>query len=84
MIKILCSVFDSTVAYFAPPFTTHNEGSALRDFAHACKDPASMLSKSPSDFSLVLLATFDDETGDITPLTRKTLGTAAQYTPEAL
>lgn len=82
MQKILCCVLDKTVSVHAHPFTSHNEGSAIRDFAHAVRDPASVLSKSPEDFSLILLGSFDDETGVITPLQHKILCQATQFIQE--
>jgi len=82
MLKILCSVLDKTVGYHAHPFVSHNEGSAIRDFAHACRDQSTALYKSPADFSLILVGNFDDETGEIIPVTHKSLAQAAQFSEE--
>lgn len=82
MNKIICCVLDKTIGVHAHPFTSHNEGSAIRDFGHAVKDPASVLSKSPEDFTLIYLGTFDDETGVITPMQHKILAQASQFFSE--
>lgn len=82
MIKLLCSVLDKTVGAHAHPFTTHNEGTAIRDFGHACQDPTTSLYKSPSDYSLVLLAHFDDESGEVIPVQHKILAQATQFEKE--
>lgn len=82
MIKLLCCVLDKTLGAHAHPFTSHNEGCAIRDFGHAVKDPTSQLNKSPSDFSLLLIGSFDDETGVVTPVQQKILAQAVQFIQE--
>jgi len=82
MIKLVCCVLDKTLGIHAHPFVAHNEGSAIRDFGHACRDPNSALNKSPSDFSLVSIGEFDDETGSLTPHNHKLLAQAVQFIQE--
>lgn len=80
MNKVICSVLDSTVGVFSAPFTSHNEGSAIRDFGHACLDPTTSLARSPSDYTLVLVGSFNDEDGTVSTVVHRTLATAVQFT----
>lgn len=62
------SVHDRKAAVFARPFIAPNDGMALRSFAAAKLDPSTELAKFPEDFSLYLLGSFDDETGELSPV----------------
>jgi len=62
------SVFDSKAGSYAQPFYSPTIGSAIRAFIGAISDPNTMLSKHPSDFSLMHLGSFDDDTGLFTNL----------------
>lgn len=64
MIKSVCVVHDSVAAVFNHPFFSINDASAIRDFTHAVNDRNSSISKSPKDFTLYKLGTFDDVTGE--------------------
>lgn len=63
----LYSVFDSKSRIFCNPFVSHNDQTALRDFARAAIDPSLEIGKYPSDFSLHLIGSFDRQTGFLTP-----------------
>jgi hypothetical protein len=68
MIKVVCSVFDVKAVAYSNPFYSVNTAVAVRDFSHAVSDPNSGLFNNPEDFSLYQVATFDDESGLISPL----------------
>lgn len=68
MLKKLYSVFDNVALVYSNPFTSINDGTAFRDFSHACQDPQSSLHKSPNEFSLYHLGDFDDSTGEVISL----------------
>jgi hypothetical protein len=82
MLKLICSVRDVVANVYSNPFTSHNQGTALRDFASACRDPESQLSKSPDGYMLYSLGTFDDDTGAIRPHDPALLANATQFISE--
>lgn len=65
------SVFDKQANSFSAPFLERSKETASRAFHDAMvSGEHELFSKWPADFSLFILATFDDETGAITPLDR--------------
>jgi len=80
--KLICSVRDIVANAFANPFVTVNEGTALRDFSTACRDPESQLFKSPDSYSLYIVGRFDDDTGEIFPEGPDLLAHATKFTAE--
>jgi hypothetical protein len=63
ILGVFC-VFDSKAVTFGMPFFTQNRGSAQRGIQMQIRqDPNSMLAQYPSDFSLMEMGTYDDETG---------------------
>lgn len=62
---LLCSVYDSKVSAYAPPFPAKTRGEAIRIFSDAVRDPSTLLSKHPEDYRLFLLGEFDDNSGHI-------------------
>lgn len=65
MILLICSVYDRKAAVYARPFVTPNRAMARRSFESARQDPTTELHKFPEDFSLYVLGTFNDETGEV-------------------
>ena len=65
--KVLVSVFDKVAALYSPVMTEINPDSAIRNFKVGAKQNV-QISASPDDYCLVLLGTFDDETGEIGPV----------------
>lgn len=63
MKKVVCSVYDVKAVCYSNPFYAPNTAVAVRDFQAAAVDPQSGISRNPEDYSLFLLATYDDETG---------------------
>lgn len=57
------TVLDKLAAVYATPFFAINASLAQRDFAYACKDPNSKISRNPEDFSLWHVAEYDDSSG---------------------
>jgi len=82
MQKVICSVRDLAAGVYSAPFTSQNSGTAMRDFAHACKDANSQLSKNPEDFQLFIVGQFDDELGILTPQAPSLLANATQFIKE--
>lgn len=69
MITKVFSVYDIAAAVFMPVFLARTEGEAVRSVLGAARDkqPGNMLSEYPDQFVLMVLGTFDDNTGVITP-----------------
>ncbi|QCQ84755.1 nonstructural protein [Blackfly microvirus SF02] len=60
---ILCSVFDSKVGAYSPPFSVSTRGEAIRSFSDACSDDKLPFAKHPGDYRLFLLGEFDSGSG---------------------
>lgn len=58
---VLCSIFDSAVNTYSPPFAVRGVGLAIRDFRFEASRAGGAIAKSPSDFSLFVIGEFDDE-----------------------
>lgn len=65
--KVLVSVFDKVAGLYSPAMTEINPESAIRNFKIGAKQNA-QISASPDDYCLVLIGTFDDESGEIGPV----------------
>lgn len=65
--KVLVSVFDKVSALYSPAMTEINPDSAIRNFKIGAKQNQ-QINSCPEDYCLVLLGTFDDETGSIAPV----------------
>lgn len=83
MQKFFYAVYDEKSTLYSNPFTAINASVALRSFAAAAADPHSEISKFPTDFTLYEIASFQDETGVITPHSQLVnLGKATQFQGE--
>lgn len=60
MKTILFSTYDAKSKCFSAPFSMLTIGMALREFEEASRNPNSILSKYPNDFSLYEIGTYDD------------------------
>lgn len=65
--KVLVSVFDKVAGLYSPVMTEINPDSAIRNFKIGAKQNQ-QINACPQDYSLVLLGTIDDETGEIEPV----------------
>lgn len=61
---VLCSVQDTVAGVYSRPFCARSDAEAQRIFAQICvEDPT--VSKSPSDYRLYRLGTFDELEGEV-------------------
>lgn len=88
MIQKIFSVFDTKMALFDNPFLDIREESAIRRFSDSVNnnEPNNNWYKHPEDYSLYMLGTFNNETGDIDTIQPRNLVTAsamkaAKYIP---
>ncbi|AXH73104.1 MAG: nonstructural protein [Microviridae sp.] len=79
MIKYVFSCYDSKAGLYSNPFLAISVEIAERDFAVACNDAKTDLYVHSSDYSLVLLGEFDDETAHFKNALPLTIGTASSY-----
>lgn len=63
-----CSIFDSAVNTYSPPFFVRSLGLALRDFRKEASNPQSRISESATDYTLFVVGEFNDESGFFDPL----------------
>lgn len=63
MILIACSVFDSKVGAFSPPFFCKTRAEGIRSFSDACSDDKLPFKLHPGDYRLYFLGEFDDASG---------------------
>lgn len=82
MQKLLFSVRDIAADVYAPPFTSQNKMTAMRDFGHACRDPQSNLSRNPEDYQLFIVGTFDEDLGIIVSQSPELVANATQFVKE--
>jgi len=62
---IMCSIFDSAVNNYSPPFCVRSLGLALRDFRAEASNKQSRIAASPADYTLFVVGEFDDERGSM-------------------
>ncbi len=80
MIFKIFSVYDSKAEAYLLPFYEVSTASALRSFEQICNEPKHSFCKYPADFTLFQIATFDDSTATVTPLTTHVnLGKASEF-----
>lgn len=75
MKTLLFSIYDQVTQIYSKPFHSTNVLHAQRLFKNAVQDINSEMNRNPSDYDLVELGSFDDQTGAIeyTPLNRNPL-----------
>lgn len=77
MILQVCSVFDSSIDAFLPPFFVAHRNLAIRAFSEAARNPEHDFYKHSHSFTLYLIGEFDDCTGNFTSRNRELLVSAA-------
>ncbi len=78
--QIICSVHDSKAEAYLPPWATPNPGMARRVFQDALTDPKHGFCQHPEDFTLFHIADWDEQTGELIPVTNKSLGNGVDFT----
>lgn len=63
MMHSLFTVYDSKAAAYLPPFTSQNEGTAVRSIMATLRNSEHPFALNPEDFTLFYLGDFDDQTG---------------------
>lgn len=64
------SIYDRKVEAFMRPFFMVKDGQAVRAFSDMVNEPGHELNKHPEDYRLELVGQWDDQRGEVTPLSR--------------
>lgn len=59
------SIFDTKAGYFNTPFFATNDVVAIRSFREASEDPTTSIHRTPSDYELFALGTFETDSGEL-------------------
>lgn len=78
MILKVFTVYDSKAGYMTP-FFQNSSGLALRAFQNTVNNPETQFCKYPTDFTLMEIAEYNDETGDFKNIAKINLGTALDH-----
>lgn len=81
MMLIAASVLDTKTGVFMAPMFVAHEAVAVRAVIEAAADRRTVLSRHPADFALVILGTFDDQTGEMMASAPRTVGTVVSLIP---
>lgn len=73
------SVFDGAANLFLEPFWAPTMEVAIRGFREACQRQDHQFNKFPEDYTLFHVGEFDQERGEFTPLTPRSLGVAITF-----
>lgn len=80
MLKLVFAVFDSKVGAYLTPFFLRSKGEAERAFAEASMNSDSNFAKWPGDYSLFLIGSYKEDTGELKRLpVFESLGTALEF-----
>lgn len=80
MILLVLGIYDVKAdAFTRPPFFMGTRGQATRAFADLATAEQSEVAKHPEDYKLMVLGTFDDNTGELKPQQIESLGFASEY-----
>ena len=72
------AIFDSAAVMYEPPVCFRADGEALRFFENLCLNAKTPVAKHPEDFSFYKIAIYDDNKGEIEPLTKMCMCTASR------
>lgn len=64
--KILVALYDRAIEGYGPVMTVHTRGEAIRSFRQEAQNKQSNIGQHPTDYELHQLATYNDQTGEIT------------------
>lgn len=68
VIDCLFSIYDTVCEEYNPPFVSKNMKTAIRSIKESLKGRESLISLHPEDYLLVLIGTFDKDTGCLGPI----------------
>ncbi|UDN67835.1 nonstructural protein [robinz microvirus RP_143] len=69
MRQLLCSIYDNAVGAYHVPFACRSKSEAIRTFSDLVQNSETTINKHPEDYHLFCLGAFDDNSGQLEPLT---------------
>lgn len=69
-------IFDRAIAAYGRPFFMQTDGQAIRAFHDDAVSAESVVSKHPEDYSLYIIGIFDDQAGEIEPVSPRCIARA--------
>ncbi len=75
----LFSIYDMVAERYMRPFWGTNVASAIRGFGDACNDADAPMYGHVEDYALYTIATFDEVTGEIKPITPFKVASGSSY-----
>lgn len=79
MIQKVFSVYDNKAGTYSRPMFARMQGEMLRSFTTIANDKKHPVGMYPEDYTLYEIGTFDEQNGEIKPITHKSHGKAIQY-----
>ena len=77
---VVASVYDAKVGTYFQPFFARTRAEALRSFKDTVNQQGHVFNKHPQDFTLFILAVFDEETGGfLNCQAPESMGTGHEY-----
>lgn len=76
------TVYDEKAEAFMSPFFMGTDNLAKRGFADAINNPETPFGKHPQDYTLFCIGEWSDSKGEITPITKRTLGNGVEFTSQ--
>ena len=73
------AVFDAAAGLYGVPMFLNSKGVAVRTFMDECNNPQSSINKHAADYTLFQIGEYDDNTGELTPITPLSCGNAVEF-----
>lgn len=78
----ICTVKDLAIEAYGRPIFVRHINEALRSFRDEAMDKSTALAKHPDDYELYLIGDYDENTGEITPITPTRLARGGDFDQE--
>jgi len=80
MVKVIASIYDAKAEAWMTPMFFLSKAQAMRSFSDAVNDGKSDFSNHPGDYTLFVLGTFDERSGEVLPVaTPESLGLGINF-----
>lgn len=79
MINKMFTIHDTKAKAYLPPFFLPEEGMAIRTFSQCINSKEHQFGRSPADYNLFLIGTFDDTTATVSLANVQSLGNGVEF-----
>lgn len=73
------AIYDSKAEAYLTPFFLPAIGMAVRAITDCANNPEHQFGQNPDDYTLFQIGEFDDDIGQVTPITPSTLGNCLEF-----